>query len=204
MRPLISDNAGVRRADFPCMPPLTEDLTHSVTLPELTGATAKPNDPIRRILSRHRALLESLEKTLAATDVDEAATGALATDLQALGIQAVECAASLQSRGARLLVATRDARTLVLGKVRVDLSRRPALRLIVCALIAAHGRAPLGMDDLFAAGWPQSRAAPASSAARVYVAINALRTMGLRDVIQSRDDGYALDEHLTIVRLPRI
>lgn len=78
----------------------------------------------------------------------------------------------------------------------VDLARRKALRRILAALAVQRRDAPgqaLSMDALFDAGWPGETLGPEHAANRVYNAISALRSFGLKDVLVRRDDGYLLD-----------
>jgi hypothetical protein len=81
----------------------------------------------------------------------------------------------------------------------VDLTRRKPLRRLLACLAAHHGQnGCLGVDDLIAAGWPGERMSREAGANRVRVALAALRKLGLRDEIQSRDRGYALDPALDV------
>jgi DNA-binding SARP family transcriptional activator len=75
---------------------------------------------------------------------------------------------------------------------------------MLLALVAhreADPGSPLTRDQLFAAGWPGERAQPEAAAQRVHTAIWTLRTLGLRDVLIGRDDGYLLDPELVIERV---
>lgn len=74
-----------------------------------------------------------------------------------------------------------------------NLARKGAMRRILQALVAAHTTTPgvaLSPDALVAAGWPGERMLPEAASTRVRTAISALRKLGLRDIIQTRDDGY--------------
>ena len=79
---------------------------------------------------------------------------------------------------------------------RTELDRRPNLRAILAALVAhrrdARGEA-LAADRLVAVGWPSEQLATEPGRNRLRVAISTLRSMGLRDILLSRDDGYLLD-----------
>lgn len=78
---------------------------------------------------------------------------------------------------------------------RVDVARRGAVRRILSAL-GGHrtdsGR-PLKVDELFEIGWPGERIPYESQVRRVYTAIWTLRTLGLDNVLLTRDEGYLLD-----------
>jgi predicted ATPase len=91
----------------------------------------------------------------------------------------------------------------VFGGAPVDLARRTAAHRLLVALAGAHaagdGRA-LAIAELFAAGWPGQRATAESAANRVHVALNLLRRVGLRAVIQSSRDGYRLDPAVVVRR----
>jgi len=82
------------------------------------------------------------------------------------------------------------------GGEAVSLRRRENLALLLRALAATHHQRPgaaLSIDDLFRAGWPGQRIDPRAAAGRVYVALTALRNLGLRDVLVRTDDGYRFD-----------
>jgi len=84
----------------------------------------------------------------------------------------------------------------------VDLSKKLSAKRLLAALAEARVSSPgraLSTAALFAAGWPGERAKESSAANRVYVALAGLRTLGLRGVIQSVDDGYRLDPSVTLL-----
>ena len=79
---------------------------------------------------------------------------------------------------------------------RVRLDRRRALRLVLEALALQRGAAPgeaISLETVVAAGWPGQRLHPEAAAERAYTAIATLRRLGLKDILQTRDDGYLLD-----------
>ncbi len=87
------------------------------------------------------------------------------------------------------------------GGERVDLRRRRALRQVLAHLLTRHqdgAGSATTLDELFAAGWPDTRLAPDHAANRVYNVLSELRGMGLRDALVSRDDGYLLDPKLEV------
>ncbi len=87
------------------------------------------------------------------------------------------------------------------GGARVSLDRKRSLRLILAALARAHLRAPgraLDRDALLDAGWPGQRVLVDAGAQRVRVAVASLRALGLRGLLQTRDDGYLLDPAATL------
>lgn len=82
---------------------------------------------------------------------------------------------------------------------RTDLSTRHAIRRVWRALATAHptGEA-LGVDALFAAGWPGERAAPDAARDRVYHAIGTLRRAGLQDALERSERGWRLRPDLPL------
>jgi hypothetical protein len=83
----------------------------------------------------------------------------------------------------------------------IDLSRRKALPGVLSALVAARlagGERFVSVTDLFAAGWPDEKALTHAAAARVYMAVRALRGAGLRDAIRSGPGGYCLDDRIEV------
>lgn len=79
------------------------------------------------------------------------------------------------------------------GKKRVELAHRKNLVGIVAALVDQRDvrpNMPLSVRELMAAGWPGERPVEKSGANRVYVALTALRRLGLREVLQRDRDGY--------------
>lgn len=82
---------------------------------------------------------------------------------------------------------------------RVDLKRRGSLRKVLRALVDRHGNGALDRERLFAFGWPGERLHPEAASKRLRVAIATLRTLGLREVLLTRDDGYLLDPSIEVV-----
>lgn len=86
-------------------------------------------------------------------------------------------------------------RTATLDGTVIDLSRRRGPWRLLHAL--ALGRradrdTPMSVDALVRAGWPEESLVADSGRARVYVALHALRKLGLRDAVERRDDGWLL------------
>ncbi len=78
----------------------------------------------------------------------------------------------------------------------VSLQKARAARLIVAALVRRRIDTPgvaLSLDALFEAGWPGERVQRKAAANRVYVTLTKIKNLGLRGLIQSRDDGFLLD-----------
>jgi len=87
----------------------------------------------------------------------------------------------------------------------VSLDRRGTLNRILRTLAERREAAPgdaLGISDLAEAGWPGQRIGAEALANRVRVALSALRKLGLRDLLLSRDDGYLLDPTVPVAIVP--
>jgi hypothetical protein len=82
------------------------------------------------------------------------------------------------------------------GRVRwVRFGRQTVLWRLLLELCEARLRAPgqpTTADALIAAGWPGQSVLPTAAQNRLHVAVNALRKLGLRQLIVTRDDGYLL------------
>lgn len=78
-----------------------------------------------------------------------------------------------------------------------------ALRRLLNALVEHHGSRPecgLTTVELLEAGWPGEKPIHEAGTARVYVTVNRLRKMGLRDLIERYDDGYRLAPQVRVER----
>jgi hypothetical protein len=79
---------------------------------------------------------------------------------------------------------------------RVDVRRHRATRLVLRALVEqrlTQPGVPLRIDEIVAFGWPGESMRASSATARVYVAVLALRKLGLRPVLLAQDGGYMID-----------
>ncbi len=90
------------------------------------------------------------------------------------------------------LAVSRDRRRFRVGDVEVDLARRGPLGRVFAALVARAG-ANTSAEELIAAGWPGESIQPEAARLRLYNAIAALRSMGLRGALCTTDAGYRLD-----------
>jgi hypothetical protein len=111
---------------------------------------------------------------------------------------------ALAPRPAAGVTVTTDGRAF-LGPdgIRVDLARRRHLRLALLMLVERRERAPgvgVSWEALLAAAWPGERPKADAGFARVRNALATLRKLGLRDVLQTRDDGYLLDPSVPVRR----
>jgi predicted ATPase/Tfp pilus assembly protein PilF len=84
-----------------------------------------------------------------------------------------------------------------------DLRQHPVLRRVLLALVEERRERPgsgLSLDAIQRAAWPGERMRADAAANRIYVAVSKLRRRGLRDLLRSQDDGYALDPDLKVQR----
>lgn len=84
----------------------------------------------------------------------------------------------------------------------MELPRQAALRRVLLALVRerlAHPGRALSSDRLLADGWPGERVIPEAAGNRVRVTMSRLRSLGLREIISSRDDGYLLRTDARVV-----
>lgn len=106
-------------------------------------------------------------------------------------------------RSAPRLVAVRDDQLRVqrsgdwfeLRGERVSLARRAAMKRVLHTLVYHREHQPgaaITADELIAAGWPGENLRGHSGVARLRVAINELRNLGLRPVLVTRSEGYLL------------
>ena len=66
------------------------------------------------------------------------------------------------------------------------------LLLELCEVRLRTPGQPVSADAMIAAGWPGQSVLPSAAQNRLHVAVNALRKLGLRQLIVTRDDGYLL------------
>jgi DNA-binding SARP family transcriptional activator len=103
----------------------------------------------------------------------------------------------------RQLVVGPNARWFVLPPGdRAELQRYRAPRLILLALARHHTHGPgdsLTAEELIGCGWPGERMSQSAAGSRLRNALWRLRAMGLRDVLVTRDGGYALNARVTVV-----
>ncbi len=89
----------------------------------------------------------------------------------------------------------------------IDLGGRPLLLRLVRFLLERREKAPgrgAGVEAMIAAGWPGERLVGTSGAARLYTAMNALRKLGLAEVIVRGRDGYYLDPSIDVRTSPDV
>jgi predicted ATPase len=82
-----------------------------------------------------------------------------------------------------------------------DLRERHAVRRLVLRLVEQQRAQPgrgLSLSELQEAGWPGERILPRAASNRIYVAMNQLRKLGLKDALRKSGEGYYLDPALPV------
>ena len=82
-----------------------------------------------------------------------------------------------------------------------DLRERHAVRRLLVCLVQGRRDAPgrgVSLDALREAGWPGERMLPQAAQNRIYVAVNQLRKLGLKDLLHRGSEGYFLDPALPV------
>jgi predicted ATPase len=82
-----------------------------------------------------------------------------------------------------------------------DLRERHAVRRLLLCLVAKRREAPgrgIALPELQEAGWPGERILQQAASNRIYVAVNQMRKMGLKDCLKHGADGYFLDPGLSV------
>jgi len=104
-----------------------------------------------------------------------------------------------------LLRVTRDGRRVVLDGRELDFGRRGPLRRILVELVRRRLGPPenrrLALPELLAAGWPHEKMRATSGAARVYMAVRRLRSLGLERIVCTSDEGYFLEPRADVAWL---
>ena len=106
--------------------------------------------------------------------------------------------------GVGLVVAENGEWFVVAGK-RQDLTRRGSLKRLLKALCESRLEEPtaaLDRETLLAVGWPGEKLQAEAGSKRLRVAIATLRSLGLRDILRTRDDGYLLDRSVHVELRP--
>jgi serine/threonine protein kinase len=164
----------------------TADVPRALELRETTPAVDALNDRIREITAR--ALDPDPERRPTARELAVAWRGERRQKARA-GAPAKQTSPGL--------VISRDGRAYRLeGGDLVNLQRRKAVRLILVALAEARVERPgeaIDLEKLQEIGWPGENMLPEAGANRAYVALSAIRKMGFKDSLLSRDDGYLFD-----------
>jgi predicted ATPase/Tfp pilus assembly protein PilF len=82
-----------------------------------------------------------------------------------------------------------------------DLRDRHAVRRLLVRLADQQRKEPgrgVSLADLQEAGWPGERILPQAASNRIYVAVNQLRKLGLKDWLKRSGEGYYLDPALPV------
>jgi predicted ATPase/sugar phosphate isomerase/epimerase len=107
------------------------------------------------------------------------------------------------ARGVTLLVPHDAGWFELAGGARVTLGRRGVLRRLLAVLCQARRETPsvaLSGGELIAAGWPEERMTRSAALNRLHVALTTLRSLGLRQILERRGDGYCLAASVTVER----
>ena len=126
-----------------------------------------------------RLCLRILERSLWATDVD----------------------ADSGPTGSELLLAPEARWCRPPGGSWQDLRERHAVRRMLLCLVVRQREAPgrgATLLDLQEAGWPGERILPQAASNRIYVAVNQLRKLGLKDWLRRSGEGYFLEPSLRV------
>ena len=95
-----------------------------------------------------------------------------------------------------------DARWFrVRDEAAVEIRRRHLLRSLLLTLVTSHRDSPgrsLTTQELIVRVWPGDRIPHTSARNRLYFAMNALRSMGLRDVVVRSSGGYAIAKDVVV------
>jgi predicted ATPase len=115
------------------------------------------------------------------------------------GISAASGAADPGASG--LLIAPEGRWIRPPGGAWQDLRERHAVRRLLLRMVERRRDAPgrgLSLAELQEAGWPGERILPAAASNRIYVAINQLRKLGLKEAVKKSGEGYYLDPALPV------
>ena len=85
---------------------------------------------------------------------------------------------------------------------RLERTDRTLLRRVLSALVEARLQQPgvsVSIPHLIERGWPDQQPSYESGQNRVYVTVNELRKLGLKDVLATGDDGYLLRTDCEVV-----
>lgn len=95
-----------------------------------------------------------------------------------------------------------DGNWVLLNNKYLDFRRRGTMRRILLKLVEhRHSKQALTSFALINAGWPSCNNIPLTSAiTRLYTTISRMRSIGLRDYIESYDGGYALASQVVVIQ----
>ena len=103
--------------------------------------------------------------------------------------------------GSELLLAPEARWCRPPGGAWQDLRDRHAVRRLLLRLVERRREAPgrgVSLSDLQEAGWPGERILPQAASNRIYVAVNQLRKLGLKDWLRRSGEGYFLEPALLV------
>lgn len=119
-------------------------------------------------------------------------------DVTPLGFDACLFAKTLGRESGRILRVGPDGHWFeVEGRARVEIGNRKALPALLLTLARNKGGA-VDSHDLAEAGWPGEKLHPDTATNRVYVAVHALRKLGLAEYLTTQGRGYTLHPDVKI------
>jgi tetratricopeptide (TPR) repeat protein len=187
---------------FPQEPTLSTIALHRGHL-ELARARALDAAGNREGAVRQRADARARLDAPAASDAFEVR---FARRLLERALDKTESVSSASTPG-RTLVVSRESHICRLPDGRVlDLGRRSQLWRVLIGLIEARMQTPgrsLSAQQLFESAWGGERVRYESARNRLYFAINALRDLGLRDLLLHDSEGYKLDPAVEVLQRPK-
>lgn len=132
---------------------------------------------------------------------DHAAARGVARELALLALLATPVGPTISPR-ASLYVASDTSWFKWQDAPRVNIRKRRSSRLLLETLVEHRLSIPgkvVPAALLIARGWPGESMRPSSAMSRLYVAVLALRNLGLRDAIVGQDGGYLLDPYVDVL-----
>jgi predicted ATPase len=187
-------------------PTANAHILAALTLYESMVVLARAARVARRDTTRARALTAQARAAIARVAGDAAVDGEdIRVALRVLRASFGEDPARPGERGG-LLVSASGAWFQPAGRAVVSLGQKKALARLLVALATRHARqpgVPLATFELLDAGWPGEEVAALSGANRVYVALAALRKLGLASVLVRSGDGYLFDPRVALSLDPR-
>ena len=187
-------------------PTANAHILGALTLYESMVLLARAAKVARRDASRSRALAAQARAAIARVAADPAIEGEdIRVALRVLRASFGEDPARAGDGGG-LVVHASGAWFQRAGRPVVSLGQKRALARLLLALATRHAKqpgTPLATFELLDAGWPGQEVAALSGANRVYVALAALRKLGLASVIVRSEDGYLFDPRVALSFDPR-
>ncbi len=182
-------------------PTANAHILGALSLYEAMAILARAAKLARRDAARARALTTQARAAIARVAGDAAVDGEdIRVALRVLRATFGEDPARAGERGG-LVISASGAWFQPAGRAVVSLGQKKALARLLVALATHHAQrpgVPLATFELLEAGWPGEEVAALSGANRVYVALAALRKLGLASVLLRSGDGYLFDPRVML------